>query len=192
MAASSNRLTRAFRTLAPERLPRKPRRKAGVASDTPPAYGPEDVPTLTQSETETIAAAMAALARVFVRGAPLTDPATTKQMLSLRLATREHEVFGMLLLDNRHRVLAVLDLFTGTIDGASVHPREVMKTVLAHNAAAVILFHNHPSGVAEPSDADRLITRRLREALGLVEVRVLDHFVIGGPTAVSFAERGWL
>jgi len=89
-------------------------------------------------------------------------------------------------------MIAFEELFRGTLDGASVHPREVVKATLRHNAAALILAHNHPSGVAEPSDADRLITRRLREALGLVDVRVLDHFVVGDGYAVSFAERGWL
>lgn len=126
------------------------------------------------------------------RGAPLTDPEATRRFLIGRLRDLPHEVFACLYLDNRHRVIAFDELFRGTLDGASVHPREVVKATLRHNAAALILAHNHPSGVAEPSDADRLITRRLREALGLVDVRVLDHFVIGDGYAVSFAERGWL
>jgi len=126
------------------------------------------------------------------RGAPLTDPEATRRFLIGRLRDLPHEVFACLYLDNRHRVIAFEELFRGTLDGASVHPREVVKATLRHNAAALILAHNHPSGVAEPSDADRLITRRLREALGLVDVRVLDHFVVGDGYAVSFAERGWL
>ena len=102
------------------------------------------------------------------------------------------EVFACLYLDNRHRVLHFEELFRGTIDGASVHPREVVKAALHRNAAAVILAHNHPSGVAEPSAADRQITERLKSALQLVEIRVLDHLVVGDQDCVSFAERGWL
>jgi DNA repair protein RadC len=132
------------------------------------------------------------MAEGLARGAPLTDPEATRRFLIGRLRDLPHEVFACLYLDNRHRVIAFEELFRGTLDGASVHPREVVKATLRHNAAALILAHNHPSGVAEPSDADRLITRRLREALGLVDVRVLDHFVVGDGYAVSFAERGWL
>jgi DNA repair protein RadC len=101
-------------------------------------------------------------------------------------------VFGCLFLDNRHRVIAFEELFRGSIDGASVHPREVVRRCLAHNAAAVILAHNHPSGVAEPSAADRAITLRLREALELIDVRLLDHFVIGDGKPTSLAQRGWI
>lgn len=126
------------------------------------------------------------------RGEPLTDPAASRRYLIARLRDLAHEVFACLFLDNRHRVIAFEELFRGTLDGASVHPREVVKRALIHNAAAVILAHNHPSGVAEPSGADRLLTRRLAEALNLVEVRVLDHFVVGDGYGVSFAERGWL
>lgn len=126
------------------------------------------------------------------RGAPLTDPEATRRYLVARLRDLPHEVFACLFLDNRHRVIAFEELFRGTLDGASVHPREVVKAALRHNAAALILAHNHPSGVAEPSDADRLITRRLREALGLVDIRILDHFVVGDGYGVSFAERGLL
>jgi len=132
------------------------------------------------------------LGEALARGAPLADPDATRRFLIARLRDLPHEVFACLFLDNRHRVIAFEELFRGTLDGASVHPREVVKATLRHNAAALILAHNHPSGVAEPSDADRLITRRLREALGLVDVRVLDHFVVGDGYAVSFAERGWL
>jgi len=98
----------------------------------------------------------------------------------------------VLFLDNRHRVISLDEMFNGTINGASVHPREIVKRALSHNAAAVILAHNHPSGVAEPSEADQHLTRKLSEALGLIDVRVLDHFVIGDGEAVSFAERGWI
>lgn len=134
--------------------------------------------------------AEAILSEQFERGESLTSPAATRRWLIHKLATLDHEVFATLWLDTRHRVLAFETLFTGTIDGASVYPREVVKAGLAHNAAACIFTHNHPSGVPEPSAADRALTRRLVEALGLVEIRVLDHFVVGGTEAVSFAERG--
>ena len=122
----------------------------------------------------------------------LTSVAVVRHYLTHQLRHRHHEVFCALLLDNQHRLINFLELFQGTIDGASVYPREVVKTVLAHNAAAVIFAHNHPSGIAEPSQADRSITDRLRSALELVDVRVLDHLVIGEGEVVSFAERGWL
>ncbi len=125
------------------------------------------------------------------RGDVLTSPDATRRYLSARLRDKPQEVFAVLFLDNRHRVLAFEELFHGTVDGASVHPREVVRRVLAHNAAAVILAHNHPSGVAEPSRADEAITRRLKDALALVDVRVLDHIVVG-EDMVSFAERGLL
>lgn len=126
------------------------------------------------------------------RGEPLTSPAATRQYLSARLRDYAFEVFACLFLDNRHRVLAFEELFRGTIDGASVYPREVVRRALYHNAAAVILAHNHPSGVAEPSRSDQHLTDRLRDALLLIDVRVLDHFVVGDGEPVSFAERGLL
>ena len=125
-------------------------------------------------------------------GVCLSAPNTTREYLKTLLAPQERELFLLLALDNRHRVIASDILFAGTIDGASVHPREVVKCALRYNAAAVILAHNHPSGVAEPSQADELITRRLRDALALVDIRVLDHFVIGAGKSCSFAERGLL
>src|SRR5262249_14852444 len=109
-----------------------------------------------------------------------------------QIGTLPYEVFGLLLLDTRHRLIRTQILFRGTIAGASVHPREVVREVLEANAAAVILFHNHPSGVAEPSQADELITRRLREALSLIDVRVLDHLIIGDAKEYSFSEAGLL
>jgi DNA repair protein RadC len=122
----------------------------------------------------------------------LGSPRDSGDYLSARLRHLPYEVFGCLYLDNRHRVLAFEELFRGTVDGASVHPREVVRACLKHNACAVIFAHNHPSGVAEPSAADRAITRELREALQLVGVRVLDHLVIGQGAPVSMAERGLL
>jgi DNA repair protein radc len=126
-----------------------------------------------------------------LREAPaLGNPRDSGDYLRARLRHLPYEVFGCLYLDNRHRVLAFEELFRGTVDGASVHPREVVRACLAHNACAVIFAHNHPSGVAEPSAADRAITRELREALQLVGVRVLDHLVIGHGAPVSMAARG--
>lgn len=125
-------------------------------------------------------------------GETLSDPSMSARYLKSRLGAYPYEVFACLFLDNRHRVLGFEELFRGTIDGASVHPREVVRRCLSHNAAAVIFAHNHPSGVAEPSAADRSITQRLREALELIDVRLLDHFVIGSGTPTSLAQRGWI
>ena len=122
----------------------------------------------------------------------LGAPAASTQFLREMLAGLDYEVFVVVLLDNRHRVIVVEQMFRGTIDGASVHPREVVKAALVNGAAAVIFAHNHPSGVAEASQADVLITRRLRDALALVDIRVLDHIIIGLDKSMSFAERGLL
>ncbi|MFO1401775.1 MAG: DNA repair protein RadC [Steroidobacteraceae bacterium] len=128
-----------------------------------------------------------------LRSGPVLDsPRATRDFLIARLRDSPHELFCCLHLDNRHRLIAFDELFRGTIDGASVHPREVVKQALARNAAALILAHNHPSGVAEPSQADELITRRLREALALVDIRVLDHLIVADTGCLSFAERGLL
>jgi len=141
---------------------------------------------------EILDAARAILAHRVRRGAAISNPRHTRDYLRLHLAPHDHEIFAILFLDNRHRVIEFVPLFRGTIDGASVYPREVVKEALRRNAAAVILAHNHPSGVAEPSQADELITARLRDALALIDVRVLDHFVVTGDDVVSFAERGLL
>ena len=125
-------------------------------------------------------------------GRALGSPGQTRAFLRLRRIDRKHEVFGALFLDNRNRVIQVAEMFQGTIDGASVHVRVVVQRALELNAAALVFFHNHPSGVAEPSQADKAVTRRLRDALSLVEIRVLDHFVVTGGESVSFAERGLL
>lgn len=132
------------------------------------------------------------LAASLSRTDALTSPEETRLYLSAHLRHYDYEVFACLFLDNRHRIINFEELFRGTIDGTSVHPREVIKRTLAHNAAAVIFAHNHPSGVAEPSRADELLTNRLKDALALVDVRVLDHFIIGEGEAVSLAERGLL
>jgi len=122
----------------------------------------------------------------------LANPTACANFLRTRIGAYPYEVFACLFLDQRHRVLAFEELFRGSIDGASVHPREVVRRCLAHNAAAVILAHNHPSGVAEPSQADRDITAELKRALALIDVRVLDHFIIGSGAPTSLASRGWL
>ncbi|HDY7665758.1 TPA: DNA repair protein RadC [Vibrio vulnificus] len=132
------------------------------------------------------------LAETLQRGDALTSPQHTKLYLSSMLRDRHREAFYVLFLDNQNRVIKDEVVFEGTIDAASVYPREVVKRALHYNAAALILAHNHPSGVAEPSQADRRITRRLSDALGLVDIRVLDHFVVGDGEVVSFAERGWI
>jgi len=132
------------------------------------------------------------LAEQLQRADPLENPEVTRRYLASRLRHLPHEIFACLFLDNRHRVISYEELFRGTIDGASVHPREVVKRALHHNAAALILAHNHPSGVAEPSRADMQLTRRLVDALALVDIRVLDHFIIGDGDGVSLAERGCL
>lgn len=122
----------------------------------------------------------------------LTSPGAVRDYLRLALGGREHEVFVALLLDAQHRVVAAEELFRGTLTQTSVYPREVVKAALRANAAAVIFAHNHPSGVAQPSRADELLTRQLKEALALIDVKVLDHFVVAGAQALSFAERGLL
>ena len=122
----------------------------------------------------------------------LTSPSAVKDFLRLSLSSREHEVFVAVLLDAQHRVICSEEMFRGTLTQTSVYPREVVKTALRHNAAAIIFAHNHPSGVAEPSHADEALTRSLRSALALIDVRVLDHFIVAGSATLSFAERGLL
>lgn len=126
------------------------------------------------------------------RNDALTNPDMTRRFLIAQLRDYQHEVFGCLLLDNQHRIIKFEELFRGTIDGANVYPREVVKLALAFNAAAVIFAHNHPSGLAEPSEADKHITQKLKLALALLDIRVLDHFIIGDGGGFSFAEHGLL
>ncbi len=125
-------------------------------------------------------------------GQAIRSPADTEAFLTAKLRDLPHELFCCLYLDNRHRVIRFEELFRGTIDGTSVYPREIVKQSLSVNAAAIILAHNHPSGVAEPSQADERITRRIKAALELVDIRLLDHFIIGDGTATSLASRGML
>ncbi len=126
------------------------------------------------------------------RGRVLTSPKEVFSHLQALLAGYEHEVFALLMLDSRHRMIAFEEVFRGTLDGASVYPREVVKVALEHNAAAMVLVHNHPSGDPEPSQADRHLTHKLRDALNLVGVRTLDHVVVGHEGCVSLAEQGYL
>ncbi|ATM77382.1 hypothetical protein CRN79_16710 [Serratia fonticola] len=128
----------------------------------------------------------------YIRGQQLLSVQEVRDYLMLRLAPLEHEVFGCVLLDNQQRILTYQELFRGTINGVNVYPREVVKLSLQYNAAALILVHNHPSGEPEPSQADLAITKRLVSALELVDVRVLDHFIVAGTQTVSMAERGLL
>ncbi len=141
---------------------------------------------------EIISAARACVASKVRRGADLCSPKAARDYLVLRFGQLRHEVFCVIYLDSRHRVLDCQDLFRGTIDGASVYPREVVKEALQRNAAACVLVHNHPSGVAEPSTADEQITRRLQAALQLVDIRIVDHLIVAGGEVTSFAERGLL
>jgi DNA repair protein RadC len=126
------------------------------------------------------------------RTTPMDSPQAVRGYLGLALARRGHEIFAVLFLDAQHRLIAIEEMFRGTLTQTSVYPREVVKHALQHNCAAVILAHNHPSGVAEPSRADEALTRALQSALALVDVRVLDHLVVAGAQTVSFAERGLL
>ncbi|MGE8504213.1 MAG: RadC family protein [Pseudomonas sp.] len=132
------------------------------------------------------------LAERLRRDSALESPRAVRDYLKAQLRHEPHEVFGCLFMDAKHRVLAFEVLFRGSIDSASVYPRQVVKRSLANNAAAVILTHNHPSGVSEPSQADRVLTQRLKDALALVEVRVLDHFIVGDGEPLSMAELGWM
>jgi len=132
------------------------------------------------------------LAQQLVRDSVLENPQCVRDYLKAQLRHEPNEVFACLFLDSKHRVLAFEPLFVGTVNAASVHPRQVIRRALAHNAAALILAHNHPSGITAPSEADRLLTRRLKELLGWLDVRLLDHFIVGEGEPLSLAERGWV
>ncbi|MBV5347873.1 RadC family protein [Lamprocystis purpurea] len=150
-------------------------------------------PALSRTDRDLVAKAIRCLEAVYLtKGDCLTSPKETRDYLKLRLYGLPYEVFVCLFLDNRHRVIRYEELFKGTIDGASVHPREVIRRVIETSAAAVIFAHNHPSGIAEPSQADLRITQRLKDALALIDVRVLDHLIVGEGDATSLAERGLL
>ena len=140
-------------------------------------------------DSEIVSAALGILAKRIAKGSIIKNMEDAKKYLAVRFADLQHEVFAIVYLTNRH---ACEEIFRGTIDGASVHPREVVKSALQHNAAAILIAHPHPSGVCEPSQADELITTRIREACALVEIRLIDHIVISGDRAVSFAQLGML
>ena len=147
----------------------------------------------TSGEADSVlAAAREILATRLTHGNALNSPSAVRDYLRLLLHNREHEVFVVVLLDAQNRVFATEEIFRGTLTQTSVYPREVVKLALRHNAGAVIFAHNHPSGVAEPSHADETLTAALKQALALVDVKVLDHFIIAGTGALSFAERGLL
>lgn len=148
-------------------------------------------PHQTSSLNELLEHAAEVLAQKYKREGTFTNPNNVKEYLRLKLGSYDREVFALMLLDNQHQLIRFEELFFGTIDAASVYPREVVKTALYANAGAVIFAHNHPSGDPEPSQADRRITTRLIDALSLIDVRVLDHIVVG-EDCVSFAERGWI
>lgn len=148
-------------------------------------------PVGTPDEDQIIEQALVILEqRVFTRGPSLQSPEDVRNFLQLKIAAQPHEVFGAVFLDSKHQVLAYEPLFQGTIDSASVYPRVVLKRCMDHNAAALVLCHNHPSGCTEPSTADETLTQRLKEVLGQVDIRLLDHFIIGKGDPYSFAEHG--
>ncbi|CAK2203602.1 CP4-6 prophage; RadC-like JAB domain-containing protein YkfG [Vibrio crassostreae] len=150
-----------------------------------------DYPFTTSELNELLERAAEALAAKYKREGTFTNPTNVKEYLKLKLGAHDREVFAVMFLDNQHQLISFEELFFGTIDAASIYPREVLKVALNHNAAAVVFAHNHPSGIAEPSQADRRITQRLVDALKLVDIRVLDHIVVG-EDCVSFAEKGWI
>lgn len=141
-------------------------------------------------EDDTIARALEILERRVSRADTMSDPKTVRSFLALRSAGLEHEQFSVMFLDTQHRVIAFESMFRGTLTQASVHPREIVKAALRHNAGAVILSHNHPSGNADPSRADEFLTQTIKAALALVDVRVVDHIIVAGGSSVSMAERG--
>lgn len=150
-----------------------------------------DYPFKTSELNELLERAAEALATKYKREGTFTNPTNVKEFLKLKLGAHDREVFAVMFLDNQHQLIEFEELFFGTIDAASIYPREVVKAALNYNAAAVVFAHNHPSGIAEPSLADRRITQRLVDALKLVDIRVLDHIVVG-EDCVSFAEKGWV
>ncbi|EOT7488869.1 DNA repair protein RadC [Pseudomonas putida] len=144
------------------------------------------------TETEILRLALQLAARRMSKGKPLTDPLQVAEHLQMLLQDYEHEVFALLMLDTRHRVIAFEEVFRGTLDSAHIYPREVVKMALSHNSSAVILVHNHPSGDPTPSSEDRLITQTLQTALDLIGTRTLDHILVGREGYVSLAQLGWM
>ncbi len=149
--------------------------------------------SLSKSEQSVVVKlALSVLSQRCRRGRAFKSSRDFEEFLRLKLAGRRNEVFGVIFLDTRNRLIDIAELFKGTIDGATVHARVVLQEALDRNAAAVALFHNHPSGVAEPSESDRTLTERLARVLSMVDIRLLDHFVVADGEVVSFAQRGWV
>ena len=149
--------------------------------------------SLSRSEKSAVVKlALAVLSSRYRPGRAFTAPADIEGFLRLKLTGRRNEVFGIIYLDTRHRLIEIEELFNGTVDGAAVYPRVVVQQALEHNAAALVCFHNHPSGVAEPSEADRTISQKLSRALALIDVRLLDHLLVTDGAFVSLADRGWI
>jgi DNA repair protein RadC len=146
----------------------------------------------TASNQEILMAARAVLAHRVRRGALLQSPQKVGEYLTMRVGHLDYECFGLILVDQRHRVIDCVELFRGTIDGASVYPREIVKLVLDKQAAAAVAYHNHPSGVKDQSHADELITKKLAQSLAAVEVKLLDHLILAGSNVLSFAQEGLL
>jgi DNA repair protein RadC len=184
------RATRGDARVSPSRSP-EAHQTAGVEvrSETAAIYRAAKAEDQAEHEAAVLAEAEQILRRRFERMATLSSPSESGAWLRARLATRDSEAFCCVFMDHRHRVIAFEELFHGTIDGCSVPPREVMRACLKHNAGAVIFAHNHPSGVSEPSSADVRLTQQLKQALEMIDVRVLDHLVIG-ETVTSLAQRG--
>jgi DNA repair protein RadC len=159
-------------------------------NETPPEYGPVKEAGRKALDDSIIAQALAILTKRIAQGPVMDSPQRVKDYLTARAAGLEREVFAVMFLDNQHRLIETHDMFFGTISQTSVYPREVVKRALELNAVAVVFTHNHPSGMAEPSRADEHLTAQLKSALALVDVRVLDHIITAGGTAVSMAERG--
>ena len=143
-------------------------------------------------DSEIVSAALGILAKRIAKGSIIKNMEDAKKYLAVRFADLQHEVFAIVYLTNRHAVIACDEIFRGTIDGASVYPREVVKSALQYNAAAILIAHPHPSGICEPSHADEMITTRIREACALLDIRLIDHIIIAGADSISFAQRGLL
>lgn len=164
---------------------------SAVKNESAPEYlVPTRCSVLSDEEHLVVTRALEILSRRIIGSNPLTSPELVKNFLTVLLSDRSDEFFGVIYLDNQHRVIKAEDLFRGTIDGASVYPRVVVRECLTANAAAVIFYHNHPSGISTASNADKTITNRLKQALGLVDIRVLDHIIVGACDTYSFAEKG--
>ena len=177
-------------------LPAAPRRRKAIARNYRTALQEPGACRLTTEELDTVTKALAILESKVIRklgaGVILTSPAAVKQWLTLHYGMLDREVFGLIFLDQRNRFLGHQQLFTGDIAGASVHPRQVARSVFEYNAAGVVCLHCHPSQICEPSQADEIITRRLKDLLSLLDVRLVDHVLVAGNQCLSFAEHGIL